>query len=290
MAKPQALGIDPKQIIVDSLTTGPKYPYEIEEDHKRKVEQKYSSKQITYGYITDEKELQKQIDKERLKLRTIEKHLKELLSSRIVKQEKKFGRYFLTTELLKDPTFGPRLFHNEAMTRLFSRKGVVVPIIGKNGCPFCDTKFNENNWREKCLFKFANRIGAYVTYVMLQAMNPDLTPEGQTLTFQERDELANKWSSNSIFGSFMLWQFANLPELENNEIEKPFLELKKETFDEFSKAFDNLYPYADGALSTSMLGLTQKINALKNSVEYKPKQQVNNRESKKEKKAKKIKK
>jgi hypothetical protein len=37
-------------------------------------------------------------------------------------------------------------------------------------------------------------------------------------------------------------------------------------------------PYADGALSSSIIGLTQKIIALKESVEYKPKQHVNNRE------------
>ena len=116
-----------------------------------------------------------------------------------------------------------RLFHNEAMSRLFSRKGISVPIIGKDACPFMHTKFTKNDWREKCLLKFVNRIGVYVTYVILQAMNPELNAERQSLSFKERDDLAKKWSSNSIFGDFILWQFANLPELNNNEMEKPFL-------------------------------------------------------------------
>lgn len=273
MAKPQALGIDSKQIIVDSLITGPKYPHEIESDRKKSVEEKYRKEKnpISLNYINDEKKIQKEINREVIKLRTIEKYLKELQTDGIVKQEKKFGKYFLTTQLLNEAAFGPKLFHNEAMSRLFSRKGISVPIIGKDACHFMHTKFTKNDWREKCLLKFVNRIGVYVTYVILQAMNPELNAERQSLSFKERDDLAKKWSSNSIFGDFILWQFANLPELNNNEMEKPFLELKKKTFDEFSKALNNLYPYADGALSSSMLALPEKIDALRESVEFKPK-------------------
>jgi hypothetical protein len=115
---------------------------------------------------------------------------------------------------------------------------------------------------------------------MLQAMNPNLNAKRQTLTFEQRDDLAKKWASNSIFGDFILWQFANLPELDNKEMEEPFLELKKKTFDEFSKALNNLYPYADGALSSSMLALPQKINALRQSVEFKSKTEQPRREKK----------
>jgi hypothetical protein len=32
------------------------------------------------------------------------------------------------------------------MRGLFKRKGVVVSIIEKNGCPFIDTKFTEDDW------------------------------------------------------------------------------------------------------------------------------------------------
>jgi hypothetical protein len=194
MAKSQALGIDSKQIIVDSLMTGPKYPHEIESDRKKSVEEKYrkEKKPISLNYINDEKKIQKEINREVIKLRTIEKYLKELQTDGIVKQEKKFGKYFLTTQLLHDAAFGPKLFHNEAMSRLFSRKGISVPIIGKNACPFMHTKFTKNDWREKCLLKFVNRIGVYVTYVILQAMNPELNAERQSLSFKERDDLAKK--------------------------------------------------------------------------------------------------
>jgi hypothetical protein len=282
MAKPQALGIDPKQIIVDSLMTCPKYPHEIEKYHEKKVEEKYRKEKnlISLNYINNKKEIQKKVNREVIKLRTIEKHLKELQTNGIVKQEKKFGRYFLTTQLLNDAAFGPKLFHNEAMSRLFCRKDTVVPNVGRDACPFMHIRFTKNDWREKCLFNFVNRIGVYITYVMLQAMNPNLNAKRQTLTFEQRDDLAKKWASNSIFGDFILWQFANLPELDNKEMEEPFLELKKKTFDEFSKALNNLYPYADGALSSSMLALPQKINALRQSVEFKSKTEQPRREKK----------
>jgi hypothetical protein len=70
MAKPQALGIDSKQIIVDSLMTGPKYPYEIESDRKKSVEEKYRKEKnlISLNYINDEKKIQKEINREVIKL------------------------------------------------------------------------------------------------------------------------------------------------------------------------------------------------------------------------------
>ena len=50
--------------------------------------------------------------------------------------------------------------------------------------------------------------------------------------------------------------------------------MKKKTFDELSKALNNLYPYADGALSSSILSLPEKIDALRESVEFKPKNRI----------------
>ena len=48
--------------------------------------------------------------------------------------------------MLQDPKIGQKFFHNECMRILFKRKGIVVPIIEKNGCRFIDTKFTEDDW------------------------------------------------------------------------------------------------------------------------------------------------
>lgn len=37
---------------------------------------------------------------------------------------------------------------------------------------FCKTEFNSDSSNEQCIFEFANRIGAYITYIFMQSMKP----------------------------------------------------------------------------------------------------------------------
>jgi predicted transcriptional regulator len=134
---------------------------------------------------------------------------------------------------------------------------------------FFEPKFTENSLLEEIIFEFSNQVGAFMTYVLIQAMNEDNIDrllllqkkskrEAKDITEREKQNrfITEEWIKNSISSNLiqMLWRF--------NHILKPFgyiptniqtkkgLELKKlgpylldeKSISELSKAFANVYP------------------------------------------------
>ena len=52
---------------------------------------------------------------------------------------------------------------------------------------YCNTRFGPKESLERCLFEFANRIGAYIIYIFLQSLHP--LPESK-LSDNDRGELS----------------------------------------------------------------------------------------------------
>jgi hypothetical protein len=49
---------------------------------------------------------------------------------------------------------------------------------------------------ERALFEFSNRVGAFITYALIQAMNPENNK--MSLSTRGQDEIVKKWAQNSI--------------------------------------------------------------------------------------------
>ena len=56
--------------------------------------------------------------------------------------------------------------------------------------------FTNKDEIEHALFEFSNRVGAFITYALIQAMNPDNNK--MSLSTKGQDEIVKKWAQNSI--------------------------------------------------------------------------------------------
>jgi hypothetical protein len=131
---------------------------------------------------------------------------------------------------------------------------------------FCDTKFDKNALNEKYLFEFANRIGAYITYLLIESMRP-VAGETDSITKEiTRDINGNRVSRRDMISSALVREgieiksifklFLNIfdsfiPTLPNTtRIKNPtpkivhsdYYQLSRDHFDRLSKVFRNVYP------------------------------------------------
>jgi len=170
---------------------------------------------------------------------TIYSHLDELIAEKKVFQNKAYGDYFLADWLLGD-------IHNFAHsmkgacemmieTSLIDRsptdkvpgQHTIVPpgsfyieffksLAGISvSKQFCDTKFDKNTLNEKYLFEFANRIGAFITYMLIESLRP-VADNGSKISLDRKNELSsallqkhlklNPWSNAFIISFLLLTQ------------------------------------------------------------------------------------
>jgi hypothetical protein len=64
--------------------------------------------------------------------------------------------------------------------------------------PYFKTKFNGSSELEHFLFEFSNRVGGFVTYILIQAMNPANNIAGNTKDNVEKDFDVQRWVSDAI--------------------------------------------------------------------------------------------
>lgn len=166
MAKPSINRVDWHQAVIESLSGGPKKPADIEKDLQQKAIQKYEEQE---RYDLAEEVKSKMIKRKTIRLRYIQNILYDLLDRGTVAQEKPYGKYFLTDKIFENPKFTASTFSKNAISKITD-----VDALTEN--PF--VKVDENNIangyiQEYSLFAFANKIGAFIVYSMLEAMNPD---------------------------------------------------------------------------------------------------------------------
>jgi hypothetical protein len=132
---------------------------------------------------------------------------------------------------------------------------------------FCETKFDKNTLNEKYIFEFANRIGAYITYLLIESMRPVAGESEDSITKEvTMDENGNTVSRRHIVSSALL-QYAidiksilmcflniidsfsaclknttNTKSHTSNIDHSNYYELDKNDFDRLSKVFRNVYP------------------------------------------------
>ena len=90
-------------------------------------------------------------------------------------------------------------------------KNEFVRVVNKNTTYF-QPKFRTKDVIEEALFSFSNRIGAFVTYVLITAMDSD-NKFLESASENERDGLVREWISIALspaIKSRLLWQFNDL--------------------------------------------------------------------------------
>ena len=291
MAKPRINPVDYYyQLVIDSLLQGPKKPAEIEKYIFEKVRHYYDDT----PYILSEEEKEKRIKRETIKIRYIEYILRDLKEKGEVTQEKPFGRYFLTDRIFEKPKFAADLFGKNAIPEL--GRGMKASLRN----PFVnidDDNLEEDYFNAKTLFEFANNLGAFMTYVMLDAVNPDdmkHLEKGSEKDELVREKIINAIQIDRIFREFCRLEiikrgravYAPIPTNESDppemreeilrlqkkarfiNIDDPkwsLYEMDKDNFQKALKAFALAYPYPYEILESIKEEMPQTIQRYKKS-------------------------
>jgi hypothetical protein len=122
---------------------------------------------------------------------------------------------------------------------------------------FCKTKFSSQNSNEKCIFEFANRLGAFITYIFIQSMKLSSSPDDSK---KDRMEKSGTLIHNAI--NMRHWHELFCELIDNFGLVKLPLtsdslnfreqgdtgdilnhqELDQKSFDKLCRIFENVYP------------------------------------------------
>jgi predicted transcriptional regulator len=144
---------------------------------------------------------------------------------------------------------------------------------------FYDPKFDIPDILEHDLFEFSNLIGGYITYMLIQAMNPD-NMEGISSS-KNKEALAHRWivASISPILPFLLSRFKDVvykaygqyPKTKKEQADyqkRPRYVLEGEIIHELISVFTHLYPQLSFELEKVSPKKYQFERALKNSPSY----------------------
>jgi hypothetical protein len=169
---------------------------------------------------------------------------KDLTTNRgiVVKKEGKFGKYMLTAKALKDPGLSGLLFSKYAYDKIMSRHVSVNENIPSNMSD-----------EERMLFEFITKIGAFITYAMLEALQLDnhklaidifdntstKNNASTTLNDKQRNDVRHAWVHGAIQPDrIFLELFDALKSLSGSSSEMN----NKSVSQRLTEAFCTLYP------------------------------------------------
>lgn len=258
------------------------------EDRRKMIEKKIMEEILLHGDKgISHNDLAKAMNMDRKNLRTYTKSLIE--QKLIVREDRKHGKYYPSTRLHQRKDLTADLIVKSYMKNIFMDSNFLVES------PYF--KYHEEGFRYKlehdnsvniALFNFSNKIGALVTYAIIESLNPE-NKIGQNMT---NKKLVNynleRWLDDAIstLVSYVLPIFKNYiydyldclikKASENTSVKIPYGDiiiyqdyllnssylLDKECIEELYSAFFNIYPNLEDPLQkikTNITSLLQKI-------------------------------
>jgi predicted transcriptional regulator len=206
-------------------------------------------------------------------------YIRRLTSKKMITRAPgKQGKYFSTTNVYQNALKTASFFGELAVSQLFKRENYIIPKEkASTYSDYFSLKFADESSLELTLFEFSNKIGAFITYVLIHAMNPR---NGHLIRSDEkdldRDALVQEWTKKAILSiiPFLLREFKDAIFLDLESIrpsdldpkkvydvigdyylEKPFFQMKSETNIELGQKFEALYPIVKFRLDQILEGL-----------------------------------
>jgi predicted transcriptional regulator len=207
---------------------------------------------------------------------TIHEHCTDLSKQGLViKKDGKRGKYYLTSKSSDDPGLRAYWFNHRAIQNFWS-------INAHKNNSFCKLNYANNNGDyldQESLFVFANNIGAYITYVLLEAARPNkkttlnlkTTASKKFVLNNSNYETTRKWIEKSINPLSILHEFEKLQcvkrglrkhsDLVNaSDFSFPFYRMDEENFKKLTIAFANTFPHAFEKLENIRKQLKNEIH------------------------------
>jgi DNA-binding transcriptional ArsR family regulator len=202
----------------------------------------------------------------KLTRQTVQTHLKELVNETLVHKNRSNGRYYAGdldlghiaafANIMKeasgllvkciDPTTISHMSstNDEKVCKKVSSNSISASL--------CEPKFSEDDLK-KYVFEFANRIGAFITYILIETMRPydyNELAKDPNWKIRKRNILADRLTKRAIDIRFLFEKFHLL--LYNTEqvshrahygSDEPwFFEANKIEFDKIMRTFSKVYP------------------------------------------------
>jgi hypothetical protein len=127
-------------------------------------------------------------------------------------------------------------------------------VVGVSISPnLSESKFGGNESNEKCLFEFATRIGAFITYILIETMRPydyNELAKDPNWKIRKRNILADKLTKRAIDLRFLFERFHSLlydtdqvsQRARYSASEPWYFEANKIEFDKLMRTFSMVYP------------------------------------------------
>jgi predicted transcriptional regulator len=264
------------------------------EDYRDEKEQKLL--QIIRVYTVKEggicqKKLLKQINLDR---KNAKPSIDMLMEKGLIKKEGFHGKYISTEKSYNDPMlfayFFADLFRRDLLKQenlVTTRRRVENPFAYPAYCTdftmyrhYFEPKFTEKDKLEHTLFEFSNKIGAFITYVLIRAMDPG-TYKDNLKSAQEQDRLMREWVHKAVLRAlpFIIWQFRdsvykginqyprNYDEHVSYRDQSPKFIMSRETIDELARSFARIYPLITDGFQTIFQNLSSEVEAYKLQIE-----------------------
>jgi hypothetical protein len=241
------------------------------------------------GYGISHKDLADTVKLDRKNLRGYIKRL--ICRKMIARAPGKQGKYFPTVNVYQDILLTASFFGEVSMSKLLDVRDYIVPK--ENVSTYSDyfsLKFNEGSGLERALFEFSSKIGAFITYVLIQAMNPKneymIKSEEKDL---DKDVLVQEWAKNAILSiiPFLLAKFkgavfSDLDSIKPSDLDpkkiddvigdyflkRPFFQLKSDAIAELDQKIGALYPLVKYRLDEILKGLPVAIENYQIRTDY----------------------
>jgi hypothetical protein len=144
-----------------------------------------------------------------------------------------------------------------------------------------EPKFTEQHKLEHTLFEFSNRIGAFITFVLIQSMNPDNFSGTNLESPKERDLMAKEWVNKAVLVvlPFIIRQFRDSVHKGINKYPRtweeqkryfnksPKFKMEKEIIDDLTRSFTRIYPLVSFEFKKIFQNLSSEIKSYKSWLE-----------------------
>jgi hypothetical protein len=220
-------------------------------------------------------------------------HINRLIEKKLIRREDgKRGRYFPTEEAYKDARLSAYLFGTNFI-KLLGRDNLVTNnerrenIIPGGYCldftgyrHYFEPKFRENDRLEHCIFEFSNKVGSFITFVLIQALNPENKQIIKSEEHVENDTLIQEWIKGACLSimPFLVSEFRDSLYKARGKYQsyneylkrlkrKPELALSKYESNEVERAFARIYPLLNYELDKMIKELSLNTESLKQFID-----------------------
>jgi len=221
-------------------------------------------------------------------------YMTKLIAIGLIRRESgRQGKYFPTDQAYIDTRLSADVFGRKFRSGILKNDEIVTTNkrteIDAHYCidftiykRYFEPKFTEEDRIEHTLFEFSNKIGAFITFTLIQAMSLD----NKNLIFSKeniaRDELIQEWIKNAMLDVIpaLAWEFRTkvyksldkYPKNHNSKLtflsKRPRLLFSKEDTRVLSGAFTRIYTLLSYELENILKELPNATDSFKAQLEY----------------------